>query len=516
MVYKRPFGDEESCELACKHPRQLEYSNQLASFADITSYNDMPQNPLSLVGESDCSKGQCDERLESGTITELSIGAGKDLEITAPVGISSLSWATSSTSEEDSRSEATDRVPFFPGYYEPDYPATVLAQSEEIYSSPLDYHPRKLVAVGPDHQANVPAWGFQDTHCFGAEVMVPETTDDKLMGTCIIPMPDLEQSVYSSDNFGCGRTICSCPDGGSIRCVKQHIMETREKLRETLGQEKFAELGFCDMGEEVARNWNEEEEQSFHEVVFSNPASLGKNFWDHLSVVFPSRTKSELVSYYFNVFMLRRRAEQNRVDPMNIDSDNDEWHGNYDGDEEFGMTEEDEDSVVESPVGQDDPSYNQEVPEEDFHEDDEDGDEICEHNDDSDLENDRDATGEEDEVSEACIGKSFGDCSFDDAANLVSTNPQLGRVDHDVQDDSCTSYECQTNAVSSCGPVDPAGAVLQGSRLERGNGKHLESTLPWGDGYVIGPKKDVELLPMCNMIEEEAWNNKERDDKRIS
>lgn len=32
----------------------------------------------------------------------------------------------------------------------------------------------------------------------------------------------------------------------------------------------------------------------------------------------------EIVSYYFNVFMLRRRTEQNRLDPMNADSDDDE------------------------------------------------------------------------------------------------------------------------------------------------------------------------------------------------
>lgn len=39
-----------------------------------------------------------------------------------------------------------------------------------------------------------------------------------------------------------------------------------------------------------------------------------------------SRTKHEIVSYYFNVFVLRRRATQNRSLILDIDSDDVEWH----------------------------------------------------------------------------------------------------------------------------------------------------------------------------------------------
>lgn len=125
-------------------------------------------------------------------------------------------------------------------------------------------------------------------------------------------------------------------------------MEARQRLRETLGQDMFEKLGFCDMGEEVADKWSEDEEHAFDEVVLSYPASLDKNFWDHLSGIFPSRTKKDLVSYYFNVFMLRKRAEQNRFDPLNIDSDNDEWQRS-----ELGMVEEDTGFLVESQIDQD-------------------------------------------------------------------------------------------------------------------------------------------------------------------
>nr|CAD1832361.1 unnamed protein product [Ananas comosus var. bracteatus] len=139
---------------------------------------------------------------------------------------------------------------------------------------------------------------------------------------------------------------CSCTEPGSIQCAKQHVMEVRENLKTALGPDRFEALGFCEMGEDVALKWTEEEERLFQEVVLSNPASLGKNFWDELPHVFSSKNSKELVSYYFNVFMLRKRAEQNRSDPMNVDSDNDEWQESDDG--EFEEDETEEDSAVDS------------------------------------------------------------------------------------------------------------------------------------------------------------------------
>ncbi|KAM0063737.1 putative SANT/Myb domain-containing protein [Helianthus debilis subsp. tardiflorus] len=84
------------------------------------------------------------------------------------------------------------------------------------------------------------------------------------------------------------------------------------------------DLGFGDMGEVVAEKWTEDNEQLFDEIVYSNHVSSGRNFWNHLAVEFPSRSNQEIVSYYFNVFMLRRRTEQNRLDPTSADSDDDE------------------------------------------------------------------------------------------------------------------------------------------------------------------------------------------------
>ncbi|XP_043724602.1 uncharacterized protein LOC122671454 isoform X2 [Telopea speciosissima] len=530
MVYKRPFGDEEPYELSFKHPRQLDYSNQLGSIVEAVPSGDVPQKPQAS-GEGEFSKAQGDERIVQNTITELTTWVYKEFGTTAPLSVSSLSWVTSSTSEEDSRSETAARVSFSPDFSEPNYAARVVVQSDEIYSSLLDYPPRKPVPVGPDHQADVPAWGIRGVkkassyldasdpislkQSSSSDTLIDDDNREKLMGTCVIPMHDSEPS-YSGNEYGCGRIDCTCPDGGSIRCVRQHVKEVRERLRGTLGQESFVELGFCDMGEDVAQRWSEEEERVFHQVVFSNPVSLGKNFWEHLSVVFPSRTRKDLVSYYFNVFMLRKRAEQNRTTPLNIDSDNDEWQESDDG-EEFGITEDYEDSVVESLVDQEDPGYNPEDHEEDFNEDEEVGEDIYDNDDYCNVKSDRGGAGEEDEggvenVSETCIEKSPAGCSFNPVVKLGVTHPQDVGEDHDFQDDSCTSYECQHNG--------DAGIIMEDSRAESGSNKGLQGTYDclirgiehgyglepcdakvWDVGYLTGPK-NVDFLPTSNMIEE--------------
>lgn len=209
-----------------------------------------------------------------------------------------------------------------------------------------------MVPIGSDYQAEIPEWrpyGANDSSlcCDSSNPGV----DNKFCGTCVTPMPARELIMCEDYNIGYARSICICVDPGSLTCVRHHVVEAREDLRRLVGQECFAGLGLNGMGEVVAGRWNEEDEQIFEEVVISNPSSAGKNFWDCLSEVFPSRTKMEIVSYYFNVFMLRKRAKQNRSKSMNIDSDDDEWQESEDELEDCeDDTEEDEDSVVEYPA----------------------------------------------------------------------------------------------------------------------------------------------------------------------
>ncbi|KAF5748940.1 hypothetical protein HS088_TW04G00901 [Tripterygium wilfordii] len=356
MVHKRPFGDDNSVDVVCKYVRQGEHPGQLGS---TVPSRDAPHEAQAL-GADFYDKLQDVGRLGSASVPTISNGTDREFENISSSRIPHFFLVNSRVPKSD----AALPLSVFPEFLEDGHKLRALIQSDEIFSSVVDHPPQ--ISIGPEHQAYVPEWGSQgwtssSDKVYGSDPQGPVTqaldNDDdgsmeKLMGNCIIPMPELEApgSCYPQDVET--KSNCKCIDRGSVRCVSQHVMEARQKLRENLGPEIFEELGFCDMGDEVAKKLTEEEEERFHEVVLSNPESLGRNFWDHFSAVFPSRTKKDVVSYYFNVFMLRKRAEQNRFDPQNIDSDNDEWQQYA-----VGVVQQDEDSVVESPTIQDSPSY---------------------------------------------------------------------------------------------------------------------------------------------------------------
>ncbi|XP_010495638.1 PREDICTED: uncharacterized protein LOC104772754 [Camelina sativa] len=217
--------------------------------------------------------------------------------------------------------------------------------SEDVYCSPMS--PRKQVPVGPDYQAVIP-------ECVKEEAS--HQSGQAVTGKCVIPMPDCETEICK---IGKGRKECICLDKGSTRCVQQHIMENREDLFETIGYDRCLDLGLCEMGEEVAGKLTEDEEDLFHEVVYSNPVSLDRDFWKHLKSAFPSRTMKEIVSYYFNVFILRRRAIQNRSKSLDADSDDDEWEVEYDN--TFYGAETPSDDKAEKSLSRDEEEEEEEV-----------------------------------------------------------------------------------------------------------------------------------------------------------
>ncbi|XP_018460549.1 uncharacterized protein LOC108831504 isoform X2 [Raphanus sativus] len=303
MGYKRTFDAEDMQELNVNHARQIGYYNKLAKLDEGVPYHVSLEKPGVVIGDdlSDLYGFKSEDNLEKG------------FESDAP-----FSWMTSF--EEDSQSGGTttqstlsDESP------ESDFlwrPVCLEEDVEWCQSSP-----DKQVPIGSDHQADIP-------ECVKDKVR--DAVDDNeeqvmMMGKCVIPMPDSE-----TDEIGKGRKECVCMDKGSIRCVQQHITENREALFETIGYERCLELGLGEMGEEVAGKLTEDEEDLFHEVVYSNPVSLDRDFWKELKSAFPSRTMKEIVSYYFNVFILRRRAVQNRSRSLDIDSDDDEWQVEYD------------------------------------------------------------------------------------------------------------------------------------------------------------------------------------------
>ncbi|KAF3438118.1 hypothetical protein FNV43_RR20874 [Rhamnella rubrinervis] len=525
MVQKRPYDDEEIFMISFKHPRQVEHNKQLISFSESV----FPEDASGIRQTVDNGFKNADigdvEKLSGDIFTDPPKG-GEDVETSAPGGCSISSWPTSCTSEEDSLSESPFHVPSFPDYFNPERPIRTLVHFEDMYSLLLSNPPRKSVPIGSNHQADVPEWGLQGTNDVSNQLDTSEVVSNsdneekRLMGVCVCPMPDWTLSDYIDGEVGNGRTDCSCEDKGSVRCVRQHISEARDKLVKTIGQERFMELGFYEMGEQVAHRWSEDEEQVFNEVVFSNPASLGKNFWQNLSDVFPSRSRREIVSYYFNVFMLRRRAEQNRSYPINIDSDNDEWQGSdVFCDNELGISDEDDDSVVESPIYEDDAGNNHSW--EGFREYDEDvADDACNEN--VNLEYFGRGINQ---ISETCPGKflnNFGSSPVVQPQDKITWDD---KGDQEVQDDSCTSFD--------------TGAASLGNHVKSENDNHCPGSFNglsnggnhgyvldhcdakvWEVGYITCPKSKVDFLPTSNMIEEvfgeDSRNHKVRDGKNLS
>ncbi|GLU10999.1 hypothetical protein SLE2022_277720 [Rubroshorea leprosula] len=447
MIHKRPYVEEDSQEVASKHQRRLENMNHLSQVINGVIPYDCHKNyhvsgtekltyiyyyHCELPGEDEDSFSKCNEN-------------GPDASSCIP----RFWWVNSSIMEMDAELETAHNLSLFPEYFVPGQELRALFQSDETYSSPIDCSPQRLVPIGQEYQADVPEWSEQDlkslsAHLNSSDYQVEPSQSSELgfMATCVIPMPEVEAPKNNSCEGLGNRIDCECLDQGSVRCARQHVEEAREKLRENLGLEIFEQLGFYDMGEEVAKKWTKEEEQTFHEVVLANPMSLGKNFWDHLPAVFPSRTKKDLVSYYFNVYVLRKRAEQNQFDPVNIDSDDDEWQR-----PEHGSAVDDDNSVVESPPDQVVSAYQKDSQVEDCHEG-------IVNEDESDSSKDasgavcRDRTDEEDEgdideISGPHIKILTGDCGDGNAFQVLGKIDGTDLYDYDIQDDSCTSFEYQ-------------------------------------------------------------------------
>lgn len=142
----------------------------------------------------------------------------------------------------------------------------------------------------------------------------------KWLGTRIWPLEKTEKrSFYEKVPIGRGRQdSCGCPIRGSVECVRFHISEKNARLKLELGS-AFHYWRLDDMGENAALNWSAEEEKKFNIIVKDYRQTrelLGK-----LLAAFPARSRSDIVNYYFNVFLIRHRAKQNRQTPYHIDSD---------------------------------------------------------------------------------------------------------------------------------------------------------------------------------------------------
>ncbi|CAM0950012.1 unnamed protein product [Alopecurus aequalis] len=368
-------------------------------------------------------------------------------------------------------------------------------QREDICSSVGLCATRKTVPIGPNYQAELPECASGKNRSMVDDNGVSssshicdgiEAESDKWIRNLVIPLP-CSVELSSVLKPVCYKEDCSCVDTDSIECVRKHVKEGRGRLMNALGPNTFKELGFFDMGEEVAMRWTVEDEHLFQDVVSLNPASLGRNFWDELLLAFPFKTSKQLVSYYFNVFMLRKRAEQNRFDPMNVDSDNDEWEGS--DDDEFVVREADDDLPLESLTDQDDGACNQLPLQGNLH----------------------DESSEEDEL-DCSSGRqenyhADGDVMASDlpVLSFIDHNQEAAMFDTDAQDDSCTSFEAHHVGVADGTHTDIAGDHYGddgfGGVADHGYFSGNCDPKAWDIGFTSVWEKD-EFLSTNNVIEE--------------
>ncbi|CAM8974468.1 unnamed protein product [Rhodiola kirilowii] len=181
-----------------------------------------------------------------------------------------------------------------------------LSQSESDYDESRD---RRLPRIGKKYQADLPKWDSSASE-----------SDFKWLGTKIWPLEKTEKrKFFERVPIGRGRQDdCGCATPGSVKCVRFHISEKSARLKPELGS-AFHYWRFDCMGENVAGNWTAKEEKEFQYIVkeYHNFREL----WDKLREAFPTKSRAAFVSYYFNVFLLRHRADQNRSTPDHIDSD---------------------------------------------------------------------------------------------------------------------------------------------------------------------------------------------------
>ncbi|PWA76561.1 hypothetical protein CTI12_AA233830 [Artemisia annua] len=177
------------------------------------------------------------------------------------------------------------------------------------------------IPIGPRFQADVPDWTGPPHKNYPHGAL---TTSDssKWLGTVIWSMDTTPQS--EGDGIGKGRPdSCSCATPGSILCVKRHVANKTALLLKNLGP-AFQKWKFHEMGEAVAKLWKQPEQQKLTNLMKKIPFSEGEDFVKPALDYFPSKSRKDIFSFYFNVYIPRRMSIQSRSGSMMVDTDDEE------------------------------------------------------------------------------------------------------------------------------------------------------------------------------------------------
>uniref|UniRef100_A0A2N9FBH5 ELM2 domain-containing protein n=1 Tax=Fagus sylvatica TaxID=28930 RepID=A0A2N9FBH5_FAGSY len=185
-----------------------------------------------------------------------------------------------------------------------------------------DQLPRPVIPIGSKFQVDVPEWTglVNRKNLYGS---VDDSENLRFLGTQIWPLKGKSIETCVKE-VGKGRPdSCTCVSPGSTDCIRSHILTNRILLQSEIGP-AFKRWKFDEMGEVVSKSWTLNGRRKFESLVKKNPLWNGTNFWELALKHFPSKSKKNLLSYYYNVFIPRRMSQQTRSSPNEIHSDDDQ------------------------------------------------------------------------------------------------------------------------------------------------------------------------------------------------
>ncbi|KAL8525725.1 hypothetical protein ACS0TY_015098 [Phlomoides rotata] len=180
-----------------------------------------------------------------------------------------------------------------------------------------DNRARLVIPVGARFQAEVPPWTPPVSRGF---------RESKMLGTQIWPEKGRNSSTrnHDCDAIGRGRPeTCECAFPGSIQCVRKHVSRKRFRLQIDLGP-VFWIWKFDEMGEDVSKLWNLNEEREFEYILKKNAKSQGRCFVKSALESLPCMSRGSIVSYYLNVYIPRRMSVESRSSRIAMDTDDEE------------------------------------------------------------------------------------------------------------------------------------------------------------------------------------------------
>ncbi|KAF5189696.1 At-rich interactive domain-containing protein 2-like [Thalictrum thalictroides] len=187
-------------------------------------------------------------------------------------------------------------------------------ESKRILNFMGDGTKRDVIPIGKRFQADIP-------NLVNPQSLHYNLDSSKWLGTKIWPT----KSGNMDNEIGKGRSdsSCYCDNPDSTECIQHHIYEERSRIQSEIG-DAFYSWGFDKMGETVSASWTLDDQNRFAKLFKKKTTSTKQSFWSRACKSFPFKCRESMVSYYFNVFVLRNVRRQVRSQSPVIDSDDDE------------------------------------------------------------------------------------------------------------------------------------------------------------------------------------------------